>query len=102
MHISIESKRDEIIALCERFGVVRLDLFGSATTDAFDEARSDADFYVEFRGGEGFDHFGAYFGLKEELEALLGRHVDLVMSRSLENPYFRESLESTREPVYAA
>jgi predicted nucleotidyltransferase len=101
MHASIASKRAEIADLCERLGVARLDLFGSATTEAFDEAHSDADFYVEFRGGEGFDHFHAYIDLKDGLEALLGRPVDLVMSRSLENPYFRERMEQTREPVYA-
>lgn len=102
MHASIASKRDEIAELCQRLGVSRLDLFGSATTDAFDEVTSDADFVVEFTDGPGFDHFDAYFSLKEGLEALLGRPVDLVVRRAMRNPYFRARVEETQEPIYAA
>lgn len=102
MHATIETKRAEIAALCERFGVVRLDVFGSATTDAFDEVTSDADFVVEFTDGPSFDHFDAYFSLKEGLEALLCRPVDLVVRRAMRNPYFRARVEETQEPVYAA
>lgn len=46
--------------------------------------------------------FDAYFGLKEELERLLGRPVDLVMPKSLENPYFAASVERSRRDVYEA
>ena len=47
----IESHRAEIAQLCARFGVHRLELFGSAATGAFDPARSDVDFLVEFDAG---------------------------------------------------
>jgi uncharacterized protein len=46
--------------------------------------------------------FDAYFGLKESLEELLGRPVDLVMSKALENPYFAASALRHTEELYAA
>lgn len=90
-----------IADVCRRFHVRRLSVFGSATTENFDPATSDVDFLVEFEDGAN-DLFGSYFGLKEELEGVLGRPVDLVMPKSLENPYFAESVERTRRDLYAA
>lgn len=93
---------EQLIAeVCRRFGVRRLSLFGSAETDAFDPERSDLDFLVEFEDAIE-SQFDAYFGLKEELERLLGRPVDLVMPKALENPYFAASVETSRRDVYAA
>lgn len=89
------------MALCRRVGVRRLDLIGSATGDDFNESTSDADFVVEFDVGPGFDYFDAYFSLKEGLEELLGRPVDIVTRASIRNPYFLESVQDTQEPVYA-
>lgn len=90
-----------IAELCQRFHVRRLSIFGSAVTSAFDPETSDVDFLVEFDDGA-TDLFGAYFDLKEALETLLGRPVDLVTPKSLENPYFAESVERTRRDLYAA
>jgi predicted nucleotidyltransferase len=102
VHELVASKRAEIEALCRRLGVRRLDLFGSALDDRFDEETSDIDILVEFAGGPGFDHFGAYFSLKEGLEEILGRPVDVVSARAIRNPYFRDEVMRTREPLYAA
>ena len=98
---AVDRYRDQIAALCRRFGVRRLDLFGSATTDAFDPARSDLDFLMEF-DSDPSRLFDRYFGLKESLEALYGRTVDLVTAESLQNPYFIEAVNSSRQPVYAS
>lgn len=87
--------------ICRRHGVRRLVIFGSALTDRFDETRSDVDFLVEF--GEPSDGlFDAYFGLKDDLEALIGRPVDLVAPAALENPYFAASVQRTGQELYAA
>jgi uncharacterized protein len=82
--------------------VRRLYLFGSATGDDFDEASSDVDVLVEFEVGPGFDHFGAYFALKEGLEAILSRPVDVVTASSVKNPYLRDRITQTKELLYAA
>jgi hypothetical protein len=47
-------------------------------------------------------HADAYFGLRESLEALFGRSVDLVMTRAIRHPYFLEAIEPTRTLLYAA
>ena len=101
MHSIIEFHRDEIHRLCRQFGVQSLDLFGSATGDAFDSQRSDIDFVVDFGPGAQPDLFNRYFGLNEALAALFGRKVDLVMPGGMVNPYFIESVNRTRQHVYA-
>jgi predicted nucleotidyltransferase len=102
MYRITDEHRVRVAELCRRFGVRRLDLFGSATRDDFEEPRSDVDFLVEFLEegvGPGLD---AYFGLKEGLEALLGRPVDLVMPEAVTNPYVRADIARDRTTVYAA
>lgn len=99
---ALEQHRPEIAALCRQFGVRRLDVFGSAATDAFDPARSDYDFLVDLDSDAGGSLFTRYFSLKEGLEKLLGRNVDLVMIGALRNPYFIDSVNRTRQPVYAS
>jgi uncharacterized protein len=101
LHV-IDSRRSDIDALCRRFGVLQLDVFGSASTEAFDPDRSDIDFVVDFADPDSADMFERYFGLKESFEALFGRTVDLVIARAMRNPYFIESVNRSRRPVYAA
>lgn len=98
---AIDPHRAEIHRLCRQFGVQQLDLFGSAAGGAFDPARSDVDLIVDFGAGDQPELFARYFGLKESLEQLLGRSVDLVMSGALVNAHFVESVNRTRLPVYA-
>jgi predicted nucleotidyltransferase len=93
--------RAAIAAACERYGVKRLVIFGSAVTGRFNESTSDVDFLVEFRD-DVVNRFDAYFGLKESLEALLGHPVDLVSPVALENPYFAASVAENGHEVYAA
>ena len=98
----IESHRAEIGEICARFGVRRLELFGSAATGAFDAARSDLDFLVEFDPAQRIRPFDQYFGLKEELESLFERPVDLVEAGASSNRYFLESVNKSRRLLYAA
>lgn len=99
----IEEHRGEIEALCQEFGVIRLELFGSAATGKFDPERSDIDFLVEYPADYEFGPWaGRHFELKERLEILLGRDVDLVMASALRKPRFIESVNQTRRLLYAA
>lgn len=99
MDLAIDRKK-ELEQICGRYGVSRLDLFGSAAGEGFDPARSDLDFVVSFDGTAQL--FDRYFGLKEDLEKLFGRKVDLVMEGAMKNPYFVESVNKSRTPLYAA
>ena len=98
----LRDHRHELVVLCRQFGVRRLEVFGSATGEEFDPARSDIDFLVEFQPPEGSSRFDAFFGLKEGLEALLSHPVDLVDPSALDNPYFAETVAHTRQELYAA
>ena len=86
----IEQHRERIAELCRHYGVARLDLFGSAAAAAAatgDAATGDVDFFYEFDDDPA--HLAdRFFGLKEDLESLLGRSVDLVSASAVENPYF--------------
>jgi len=100
---AIADHLDEIRALCVKYRVKRLAVFGSAVKGTFDPATSDVDFVVEFqpevRGSAGWH---AYFDLKFALQESLGRSVDLVQFSAVTNPYFREILEDTQRDIYAA
>lgn len=93
--------RKDIEALCRRYGVKRLAVFGSATGAHFDPARSDIDFLLEFLDSSQAT-FATYYALKTALEELLGRPVDLVMPKALENPYFAATALATQQELYAA
>jgi uncharacterized protein len=98
----IAEKRAELEALCARYRVRRLELFGSATGDRFDPESSDLDFLVVFNDLEPGEHFSFYFGLEEALRMLFGRPVDLVMLKAVKNPYFLAEIEPSRMLLYAA
>lgn len=98
---AVADRTDELKSLCHRHGVLRLDLFGSAATDQHHE-KSDLDFVVDFKPEAIEMYANSYFGLLEGLEQLFGRPVDLVIGSAIENPYFLQSIEETREPIYEA
>lgn len=93
--------RVAIADLCRRYGVRRLAVFGSAVTDRFDSERSDVDFLVEF-AADAPRTIAHYFDLKDALEAMLGRDVDLVEASALRNPFVIASIEAGKEELYAA
>jgi predicted nucleotidyltransferase len=98
----LENKRQEIIALCKRHGVVRLDAFGSALRDDFQPGESDLDLLVEFGPMGSYARVDAYFGLLEDLRALLGMEIDLVIAGAIKNPYIARDIERNRRRLYAA
>ncbi len=103
MHDAIANKREELAALCRRYDVVRLEVFGSAARGMdFDPDSSDADFLVEFDPDSNLRPFHRYFDLAEALQDVLGRPVDLLEIRVVENPYLRAAIDKSREVVYAA
>jgi uncharacterized protein len=91
---------DALPALCRRFRVRHLDLFGSAADGHFDPARSDLDFLVAFEALPGSAYADAYFGLREGLAELFGREVDLITEPALENPYLRRRVEAQRRRLF--
>lgn len=102
MHESLAKRRDDIAELCRRFGVRRLEAFGSAARGAdFDPATSDVDFLVKFEPRSGLSAFRQYFDFAEAIQNLLGRRVDLV-SGEIRNPYVLASVNEDKELIFEA
>ncbi|MSP02688.1 MAG: DNA polymerase III subunit beta [Acetobacteraceae bacterium] len=99
----IEAHYAEIAELCRRFHVLRLELFGSAArgTD-FNPGRSDVDLLVTYDPHEPAPGLADYFDLTDQLAALLGHPVDLVMSGAVRNPFVRADIERSKQSIYAA
>ena len=91
----------EVRALCEKYSVRKLTIFGSAVKGTFDPEKSDLDFVVDFPPDmkrSGFDD--PYFGLLVDLQELLQREVDLVERKAIRNPYFVKVLALTEHALY--
>ena len=97
----LEHNRQAIAALCRKYGVLKLEVFGSAARGDFDPAQSDVDFFFEF-DPDPTAIADRFFGLAEDLERLLGRKVDLVSSQDVRNPYFLQVANQHRVTLYAA
>ena len=87
-------------ALCRRYGIRRLSLFGS-TLKGTDHPDSDVDLLVEFQPGANPSFF-TMAEIELELSPLLGgRKVDLRTSGDLSR-YFRDEVVRTADPQYEA
>lgn len=98
----LEAKREQISDICQRHGVARLHVFGSALHDHFRADESDVDLLVELAPMEPYARVDAYFGALEELRALLNMKVDLIMVGAVKNPYIARDIERTKQLLYAA
>lgn len=102
MNNLIKDQLKHLTELCRKFHVGKLELFGSALgMDRFDIEKSDIDFLVEFQPMEASAHAKAYFGLLEALMNLFGRNVDLVETKAIKNPYLLNSINQSRQVLYA-
>jgi len=98
----VEERREELAEICRRRRVRKLEIFGSAADGTFDPSRSDLDFLVEYEPLQEGEHYEAYFGLWEDLAALFGRKVDLVVASAMRNPYFIREVNASRKLVYGS
>lgn len=100
--MSLDLKRQQLIEISKEHRVSALYIFGSFLTDSFDRVnRSDLDFLVEFQP-EYFDGYSEnYEDLKEKLEILYNRKVDILSYKSIKNPFLLKEIDSTKELNYA-
>lgn len=102
MNKILTEKLPQVAELCRLVGVRKLHAFGSVVRNDFNALTSDLDFLVEMAPSPPSGYFDAYFDLKEGLEKLFDRPVDLVTVEGLENPYFRVRVMAERQNVYAS
>lgn len=97
----LEQHREAIADLCKKYGVERLEVFGSAARGSdFEPEHSDIDLIVHFAPHPTLTPFVQYFELEEALSTLLGRKIDLVMEGAMRNPYFIRSANAHRQALY--
>ena len=97
--LDFDSFISQIENSCSKYDVRRLTVFGSALREDFQEA-SDVDFLVEFHNAKNGLH--RYISLKEELENILNRPVDLVMPDALKNKRLIEHIYENTRDLYVA
>jgi len=95
----VEQNINSIIQLCKKHRVDSLFLFGSILTDKFGPT-SDVDFLVNFEEVDLYHYFENYMNLKESLEQLLNRPVDLVEEKTISNLFLRKSIDRNKRQIY--
>jgi predicted nucleotidyltransferase len=97
--VIIDKNIDKINNLCEKHKVKQLYLFGSVLTDKFND-ESDIDLLIRFGKVDILDYFDNYMDLKESLEKLLRKEVDLVEDQAIKNPIFRMVVDREKHLIY--
>jgi len=95
----VERNIDKIRDLCDKHKVGRLFAIGSVLTNRF-QNNSDIDFVVDFSGVDLYDYADNYFDLKFSLENLFKRNVDLLEDKAINNPFLRQSIDSSKQLIY--
>jgi len=98
----LEEERDEIAALCRKYGVQHLYVFGSVPVEDFRPGESDVDMLVELGPMDDHTKAHAYFDMLDELRGLLGAEVDLVMAGAVKNRFIARDIERTKQMLCAA
>ena len=99
MAVQVDVPARELTDFCQRNGIRKLSIFGSARTPRFSDF-SDVDVPVEFEKDQrvGYLRMAA---LERELAQLFGRKVDLRTPAEL-SPYFRDEVVRNAVVQYAA
>ncbi len=99
--IPIDPQR--IAAFCGKWRIARLELFGSVLRDDF-SPDSDVDVLVTYENDATWSLLDTV-EIEEELGRLLGRRVDLVPRRAVEESYNwirKQAILDSAQPIYAA
>ncbi|MFA6260214.1 MAG: nucleotidyltransferase family protein [Bacteroidia bacterium] len=90
----------KIRALCDQHKVARLFVFGSVLRENTFTSNSDIDLLVDFSNIGLNEYADNYFDLKQQLEKILNRSVDLLEEKAIRNPYLRKEIEKDRKLIY--
>jgi hypothetical protein len=103
MNAKVKLDKRRIADFCRRWKISELSLFGSALREDF-RPDSDFDVLVSFTPDAEWSLMD-HATMQEEIAAILGRKVDLISRRAVEqssNWIRRENILSTAEPLYVA
>jgi Predicted nucleotidyltransferases len=85
--------------LCSKHKVSRLFVFGSVLNKKFKKS-SDIDLLVDFKDVDLYSYADNYFDLKDALEKIFKRNIDLLEDKAIKNPYLRQSIDSSKQLIY--
>lgn len=95
----IELNIEKIRHLCHKHKVNKLFVFGSVLKDSFTN-ESDIDLIVDFENIDLNEYADNYFDLKDQLESIFNRPVDLLEEKGIRNPYLRKQIDFEKQLVY--
>ena len=95
----VDQNIDILRELCRKHKVKKLFVIGSVLTNNF-KNNSDIDFVVDFEDVDLYNYADNYFDLKDSLENLFHRDVDMLEDKAINNPYLRQSIDSTKQLIY--
>ena len=96
MHALVATKLPELVGICRRYGITRLELFGSAARGDFHPAASDLDFIAAFEESGGPGAFTTYIEALREFEKLFGYKIDLLEAEAIKNPFLYDAIDRER------
>jgi predicted nucleotidyltransferase len=100
MSALIDEKLEEIAAACQRYGIERLFIFGSALREDFRPGESDIDLLVEFGPLEITNRFHTYLEAREAFRNIFQADVDLVMQGAVKNKVIAGEINRTKQLIY--
>ena len=95
----VEKNIDKLKNLCKKYKVKKLYVFGSVLTNRF-TSESDIDFIVAFDKVELEQYADNYFDFKFSLEDLFNKKIDLLEEKTIKNPFFKKSINTSKQLVY--
>jgi hypothetical protein len=95
----VELNIEKIKSLCTKHKVRKLFVFGSVLKDTFTN-ESDIDLVVDFEKLDLSEYADNYFDLKDQLESMFNRPVDLLEEKGIRNPFLRKQIESEKRLIY--
>jgi predicted nucleotidyltransferase len=102
MSMRIDEKREEIAEVCQRYGIERLFIFGSALREDFRPGGSDIDLLVEFSPIDISKKFHTFLEARAAFSKILQAEVDLVMSGAVKNKVIAGEIDRTKKLLYGA
>ncbi|MBW6482918.1 MAG: nucleotidyltransferase domain-containing protein [Vicingaceae bacterium] len=94
-----EKNLERIKQLCKEYRVKKFSAFGSVLTDNF-SSESDIDFMVDFNENDPIKYTDLYFQLKDKLEQILRRQIDLIEERGIKNSFFKKEIDESKVVIY--
>ena len=95
----VELNIEKIKILCAKHKVSKLFIFGSVLKDTFSN-ESDIDLVVDFEKLDLSEYADNYFDLKDQLESIFKRPVDLLEEKGIRNPFLRKQIDQEKRLIY--